>query len=686
MRASFATAALLPLFTISPAIAEERDPETDPAGQEIVVLGTAAKRPDRTLSADPATERMSQSSRALERDLLTAAGSYRLADALELVSGVSNQNNRGGVMDNFAIRGFLGTPDGGAEYYVDGFLANRGMAPPRDPATTERIELLKGPMGALFGDADPGGRVNLVSKTPGTTATGSATLTYGSFNTKRAELDLNQPITATLAVRLAGAIEDSDGWRDFVTLKRRAIAPSITWRPSERLRLTYVGEITRFDTPFDRGMPAIAGDANALPRNRYFGEPANGVTRFRNERHQLTGEMSLGSGWALNGGVAWRTGSLNGFSADQSRLVGTSLWRQRRQRGYTVDDVSARMELTGRIARHQLSVGVKGYVLDYHELLLRRSPSAAAPYAIDVFAPVYGATALPLAPFTDNREKRWAATVYVQDLWEVTDRLTLSGAVRYDPYRQRITNNRTGAVGRAVDDPFHFRVGARYRLDPRLALHANWGENFVLNSGTGRTGAGFAPETGKGYELGASARLPGVDVSVSWFAIEKRNILTNDLVDPNFNAPVGRLKSHGIEFDGSARLGRNWQLVANYAWTHARTLDRSFATDRVLDVPTHAGTVFLLGRFLDADGRGPSVSGGVAMVSDRTGAIDGSGLKLPSYVKAKAAAEYAFSRRLGVRLEADNLFDGRYAMSSYSSLWVYPGAPRTVRGSVRIAY
>ncbi|MHA6719943.1 TonB-dependent siderophore receptor [Sphingomonas sp. RS6] len=683
---TIATAALLTLGAIVPAAAEERDPEADSAGQEIIVLGTRDRQTDRTLSADPATERMSQSSRVLERDLLTAAGTYRLSDALELISGVSNQNNRGGVMDNFAIRGFLGTPDGGGEYYVDGFLANRGMAPPRDPATAERIELLKGPMGALFGDADPGGRVNIVSKTPGAVATGSATLSYGSFDTRRGELDINQPINGTLAIRFVAAAEDSDGWRDHVTLKRRTFAPSLTWRPSDSAQITYVGEITRFDTPFDRGLPAIDGDANALPRNRYFGEPANGVTKFRNERHQLTGEVSLGGGWALNGGVAWRTGSLNGFSADQSRLVGTSLWRQRRQRGYTVDDVSARMELTGRVSNHQLSVGVKGYVLDYHELLLRRNPTAAAPYSIDVFDPVYGATALPLAPFTDNREKRWATTLYVQDLWQVSERLSLSGGVRYDPYRQRITNNRAGTVGRAIDDPVNFRVGAQYRLDSRFALHANWGQNFVLNSGTGRDGAGFAPETGKGYELGGSARLPGIDVSVSWFDIEKRNILTNDPVDPNFNAPVGRLRSRGIEFDGSARLGHHWQLIGNYAWTHARTLDSSFATDRVLDVPTHAGTLFVVGRFLDADGRGPSISGGIAYVGDRTGAIDGSGLVLPSYVKAKAAAEYAFSRRLSVRLEADNLFDAHYAMSSYSSLWVYPGAPRTVRGTLRLAY
>ncbi|RZL98419.1 MAG: TonB-dependent siderophore receptor, partial [Sphingomonas sp.] len=343
----------------------------------------------------------------LERDLLTAAGTYRLGDALELVSGVSNQNNRGGFLDNFTIRGFLGTPDGGAEYYVDGFLANRGLAPPRDPATTERIEVLKGPAGALFGDIDPGGRVNIVSKTPRFTPSATATFTYGSFDTRRVEIDATGPLSDTIAARIVIATEDSDGWRDFVALRRRVVAPSLTWAPRDGLRLTYVGEITRFDAPFDRGIPAIGGDANALPRSRFYGEPGDGTTRFRNQRHQLTGEARLDDRISLNGGVAWRTGSLRGFSSDQSRLVGgQTLWRQRRARDYTVDDLSARLELTGRFGAHRASVGVKGYTLDYHEGLLRRNPTAANPYAIDVFAPVYGGQALPLAPFTDNDETR----------------------------------------------------------------------------------------------------------------------------------------------------------------------------------------------------------------------------------------------------------------------------------------
>lgn len=679
---------LTPLYP-SQAIAQQRpepDRETADDAVEIVVLGTRRSRADATLSSGRVTDLLSQSSRSIERDLLTASGSYRLSDALELVSGVSNQNNRGGVMDNFAIRGFLGTPDGGAEYYVDGFLANRGMAPPRDPATTERVEVLKGPAGALFGDIDPAGRVNIVSKTPGFTPAASATLTYGSFDARRIELGATGPLSSTLAARIVVAVEESDGWRDHVGLKRGVVAPSLTWRPSDAFRLTYVGEVTRFDTLFDRGIPAIGGDANALPRSRYYGEPNDGATRFRNERHQLTALAELGDGWRLNGGVAWRTGSLKGFSSDQSRLQpdGRSLWRQRRSRDFLVDDLSARLELSGRIGNHHPAIGIKGYVLDYAERWMRRNPSAANPYAIDVYNPVYGQTPPALLPFTNNREKRWSGTVYAQDMWTVTDRLTLSGGIRFDAYRQRIRNNNSGNVGRTIGSPFSVRVAGRYQASDAIAVHASWGENFVLNSGTDRFGTGFAPETGKGYEIGIAGSWPGIDLAVTWFDIRKRGILTNDPVDANYLAPVGSLASRGIEADASIRLGSAWQIVATYSWSRARTNDRSFATDRVLNVPEHSGSLFALGRFLDSAGRGVSVSGGLHYVGDRAGAIDASGLILPAYLKAKAAVEYAFSPRVSLRAEADNLFDAHYAQSSYSPVWVFPGQPRNIRLSLRI--
>ncbi|WAC61443.1 TonB-dependent siderophore receptor [Brevundimonas sp. SL130] len=656
---------------------------------EIVVLGRRTAPHDRTLGVGAVTERMSPSSRSIESDLLDAVGATRLSDALELVSGVSQQNNRGGVMDNFAIRGFLGTPDGGAEYYVDGFLANRGMAPPRDPATAERIEVLKGPAGALFGDIDAAGRINIVSKTPKFTTDAVFTGTVGSFGLRRGELDVTGPISDTLAGRLVLAGETSEGWRDYVGLDRTSIAPSLTWRPNDALRLTYVGEFTVFSTLFDRGMPAVNGDALALPESNYYGEPSDGPTRFRNERHQITGEYQINADWSLNGGVAWRGGSLRGLSSDHNRLVGDTLWRQHRLRDYTVEDLSARLELNGVVAAglgvHNLGFGVKAYELTYGERLLRASPNAANPYAINIFTPVYGATGPTPLPFTDNLETRSVVTLYAQDMWEVNDRLSLVAGLRYDDYSQTIRNNLTGAVGENKDSPIDYRFAARYRLTDALTAHASYGESFVLNSGTGRTGAGFAPEEGKGYEIGLSGAWDGIDVAATVFDIEKANILTSDPVDSNYLAPVGKLTSRGIELDGSVRVGEAWQVVANYAWTDAKADDAAFATDNVLNVPEHSGSLFVVGRFATGHGTDWSMTAGAAYMGDRAATLTTDGVRLPAYWKAKAAVEYGITPQVTARVEVDNLFDERYAASSYSALWIFPGAPRSIRASLRLA-
>lgn len=672
----------------SPAIA--RETEAPAERDDIVVLGTRTSR-DATLSSDRATELMSQSSRSLEQDILRAAGTYRLSDALELVSGSSQQNNRGGFADNFAIRGFLSTADGGGEYYTDGFIANRGSAPARDPATIERIEILKGPAGAVFGDIDPAGRVNMVSKTPRFAPQASASLQYGSFDTRRVELDATGPLTKTLAAQIVIATEDSDGYRDLVTLKRRVVSPSLTFRPTQGIQLTYLAQHIAYDAPFDRGVVAINGDPLALPASRFLGEPSNGPTRARDTRHQLTGEAKLSGTWALVGGVAYRSGSLRGFSADQSRLVnGSTLWRQRRERAYEVEDLSARLELRGEVRAlgvHRPSLGIKGYTLNYLELLNRRNPTAANPYAIDLFNPVYGvAQALPLLPSINQRETRRVLSFYAQDAWALTNRLDIVGGVRFDAYRQQLARNLVNATTVSKGQPVNFRLGARYAVTDAISVHTNWGQSFQLNSGSGAGGAAFAPERGHGYEIGAAGRWQGVDLGITWFDIKKSNVLTTDPKDANFLAPVGSLTSHGIEFDASLRLASHWQAVVNYAWTHARNDDRSFATPLALNVPDHSGTVLIVHRLDVGTGRDWLVSGGVAYVGKRSGATDASGLILPDYVKVKASAEVPISTALTFRAEVDNLFDERYAQSSYNSFWIYPGTPRTVRASLKAQF
>lgn len=678
-------ARLLPLVLATPAVAQQAPAPTaaDDHG-EIVVLGTRRSAPDRAIASDLTTQVLSQSSRAIEADLIRDYGARRLNDALELVSGVSRQNNLGGLRDNFAIRGFLGTPDTGAEYYVDGFLANRGFGPPRDPALVERIEVLKGPAGALFGEIDPAGRVNVVQKTPSFAPSATAALSYGSFDTARAELDATGALTGTVAARIVVAAERSDGYRDHVDLRRTVAAPSLTWAPSDATRVTYSGEWLRFATPFDRGVPALAGDTKAVPYDRFFGEPADGRVTSRNMRQQLTLSQRFGTDWTLNGGVAWRHGRLTGFSSEQSLLVaGPALRRQRRYRDFAVDDVSARAELSGRaelLGTHHPALGLRAYSLAFDERQWRRSPTAAAPYLISVTDPVYGATTLPLLPFTDNREDRRALAVYAQDMWDVTERLTLNGGVRFDTWRQRTRNRRTGLDATISHHPLDGRIAARYRVDDHLALHASYGESYRANSSTGRTGQPFAPERGEGWEAGIAFRQPGIDAAVTYFDIDKSNILAVDPVDANFLAPVGELRSRGIELDASANLPGGLRLVGNYAWVHARVDDARFPSARVLNVPEHQANVFLSAPITSAI----RASGGATYQSRRAAAIDGSGLALPAFLRARATVEVDLSDRFSVRGEVDNLFDETYADSSYSPLWILPAPPRSVRVTLTV--
>lgn len=667
--------------------ARENAAANRPTVDEIVVIGSGVTV--RLHGADPTTELMSQSSVVLDRSALDAYGVRRMADALELVSGISQQNNLGGLRDNYAIRGFLGTPDSGAEYFVDGFTANRGFGPPRDPANVEQTEVLKGPAGAIFGAVDPAGVVNIVTKKANFRNALSATVGAGSFGSYRLEADGEWTLGETLSARLVGAYENSDGWRRQVDLRRRLLAPSISWAPAAGSRFSYQGEYLYFAAPFDRGIPAVGDNAEAVPRRNYLGEPADGRVDSRNWRHQLTGEQQLGGGWRLVGGVAYRDARLHGFSSEASALLADgSLRRQRRDRDWNLTDLSGRLELRGRaeaFGAHDVSIGAAAYDLDFDSYQARFRPSAGQPYAIDIFNPVHGAAAGALAPNTDTNERRKNVALYLQDMWAATDRLNFVGGLRYDHLHQTIRNRLTDLVSVTKRDPVDFRAGVRYRMNDQLAFHANWGEGFRANSSVGRLDDVFGPETGHGYEVGAKLALPGARAAVTWFGVSKHNLLATDPVDPNFLAAVGSVKSHGIELDGEVELARGWRLVGNYAFTDASASDPDYPTSDVLNVPRHAGTLQLFAS-IPAAGRPLDLGIGGSYVGPRAGALDGGNLRLDGYLKAKASASYALTDALSARVEVENLFDTTYSMNSYSALWIYPGAPRSVMASLTMRY
>ncbi len=169
--------------------------------------------------------------------------------ALKFVSGVAGDslNIDAGPMNigsagAFTIRGFVPTL----------FLRN-GFRRPQNllSENVERIEVIKGPASVFFGQAAPGGLINVISRKPSEKAAASLDYTYGSYDFNKTRLDVTGPIGSKgISYRLFASYEDSDDWRDFVYTKNLVIAPSVTWRPTSRLAFNLDYEHARVQRNF----------------------------------------------------------------------------------------------------------------------------------------------------------------------------------------------------------------------------------------------------------------------------------------------------------------------------------------------------------------------------------------------------------------------------------------------------
>jgi len=157
--------------------------------------------------------------------------------ALKFVSGVAGDslNIDAGPMNigsagAFTIRGFVPTL----------FLRN-GFRRPANllSENVERIEVIKGPASVFFGQAAPGGLINVISRKPSSTRSETIDYTFGSYGFSKVRADATGPLGKTgINYRMFASYEDSNDWRDFVYTKNLVLAPSLSWRPNDRLAVT----------------------------------------------------------------------------------------------------------------------------------------------------------------------------------------------------------------------------------------------------------------------------------------------------------------------------------------------------------------------------------------------------------------------------------------------------------------
>jgi iron complex outermembrane receptor protein len=712
--------------------------------------GEAASREDITVTGlrqqyrgDVPLRELPQSVQVLSAEKLTEAGVTQLDEALDFASGVARQNNFGGFFDSFAIRGFAGDEATASNYLLNGFNASRGYGGIRDTSNVERIEILKGPSSALFGRGEPGGMINIITKKPHfDTFTAEVTASYGSFDRFRGEADVNAPLADGVGLRVTGAYDEGDSYRDFIHYKKYTVTPSLLIQPAPDTRLSYELEYVRQEAPYDRGVPEVNGSARGLPRSLFLGEPRDGDVTVDALGHQLQLQHDFTRHWSLLLGASYRDTSFSGFSTEAENAdarqpyfsntavtTGPILSRQRRFRDYQTNNLVFRGELSGRFSTgpftHHLLIGFDHdeYELDRREDRIRPGTGANAltaaatqaqlnaANAVNVLAPVYGNTP-PVAAFTNQRERQWSYGAYVQDQIDVTDALKLRLGGRYDHLRQQVDfriPNAAGAIplrARQTKRRFSPQVGVAYEVAEPVTVYASYGKGFRSNSGTGAPDASgaatlFQPEYTESYEVGAKFAIldDHLTGTLALFQANKTNVVTADPANPGFSRALGKARSRGVEFDADLLLPAGFRLSTTFAYIDAEV--REAATDPnfgyelrvgdpLINIPKTSGSVLLMKDVL-LGGRKLTLGGGVNHVGRRLGETgyrfpDGSFYELPAYTLVRLHAAMEVTQTVCLSGDVLNLFDEHYYLNSYSRLWTMPGAPRTFRVSLQARF
>jgi len=636
----------------------------------------------------------------------------RLDKAILNVSGVTPVTAGFLSSDDYIIRGFdnfaLTFEDGlrHDEYTFSGFS--------RDLANVERVEVIKGPASILYGQAEPGGLVNVVTKKPLEEPRYAVEQKLGSFGLTRTAADLTGPLTSgnALLYRLNVAYEKSESFRDFIHSERLFLYPTLEWRPTPADRLTLELKYGTGSFVGDNGLPFLeSGKPAAVPFSRNYTERwANDFPTTEISAKALV-THELGGGWKAR--LAYhadyvsqppRPGVfINGTvdaTGDLARYYfppGTKFWHWGHE---AVVDVTGKVEGLG--LQHTLLAGASVYYMHgYYDfngtcVLPDYSPCPGADTpSINIYHPIYDQPYPPIDPSQYGYVTSYARAfgLFVQDQAEVPGHVHVLAGLRLDRATVHNSGYGPGSLGTVTDHPpIVPRIGILWRPIPEVSPYASYTSNFgatALGTPT-KSGEPLPPQSAQQYEAGLKSELLGrrLTATAAVYQITKQHIPYTDPSDPRYSIAIGEARSRGLELDVAGDLGAGLSAVLAYAYTDARTTkdaDPELVGKRFPNVPFHSGSLWATWAPPGGALRGLRMGGGVVA---RTEEFNFSDQTITGFATVNAMAGYGW--RVGkmdvdAQVNVDNLFDRRYFASiNYNS--ATPGAPLSVVAWLRLSY
>lgn len=591
----------------------------------VAVLSAPAVAQTVSAQTDPAAASSSQDSGMLDEIIVTATKrEQRLQDVPVSITAITGENiqerqisdlrSLQGYVPNMAIlnsgvnpvvyiRGFGSGPNNVAfdqevSVYLDGIYGGRGAQFTAPFFDLERMEVLRGPQGALFGRNTAAGAISIISAKPTRDFEG---LFSAAYNFEREGYEgtavVSGPLSDTLGARLAGKLVRQQGFlknlatgEDDPELNEELARLTLQWEPNDAVDVTLKGEYGRHQF-----VGGVTHSGSLTERTKFTDEhflsdpygalPGREQSGIKSGNVVLTGNISLGdhtltsiSGWSHF--TTKRLTAYDEFSPDRTVPAGGANARFANGFPEDFDQYSQEIRLASPAGGTlEYVVGAYYDTSDYHL------------HQDSYYRQLFGG-AVTGQQSTDFFQDSESVSLFAQPTVRLTEALRAIAGIRYSHTKKtgEFTSRTVAGVGlnpigpavsgKLSEDYVDPSLTIQYDLAPDVMAYATYGRGsksggFVSNTyNVQPAGFQFKPERSTNYEAGIKSTIGGrATVNVSVFQTEFDD-LQQSAYDPDrrtfFTRNAASASSRGVEAELQWALTRSFKINSSLAYLDAK--------------------------------------------------------------------------------------------------------------------
>ena len=596
--AGVAAGALFAVTAPGLAQAQTAEPTTEEATTVDEIIVTAQKRSQRLQDVPLAVT-------ALSAETLSSSQVNGTSGLAGLVPSLTFTQSTNDLNNNVRIRG-VGTAlfntglESAVSFVVDGVVLSRQGQGFQELIDVERVEVLRGPQGTLFGKNATAGVINVLTQRPSDILEGAVEASVAEFGEYRIRGTVSGPLTDTLGARLTGFYTDDEGYVSDVGTGERVYGSNVyglrgklEWQPTDALNLLFTADYRNSESdccqpvPYLTTNPILAGlraPVVASPENRQVeGDAATPTfTNTSQTGFSLEGNLSLGD-YTLTSITAYRTWELennvdvDGFTTSIPVYVpfGNGYFGINGG-GLDIGQFTQELRLTSPSNQPlEYTVGLFYFNLDLDRDFRRRIGGCVTnPAAFGQNCPTFFFSS---AEHTANTQTENVAA-FGQAEWHLTEKLSLLGGLRAQretvsysgqrpatpPYAgDRLLFAAISGSGEVTDDDVSGKLGAQYQFSRNAQTYVTWSRGYKGRGFDVEITADFAnqvavlPETVEAWEVGFKGQAfdGRFTANTALFYADYQNLQVQSSVAPNVSIPTnaGSSIAQGAEVEFSIR-------------------------------------------------------------------------------------------------------------------------------------